>query len=66
MAELERERTKRENHSGGGSQWLWFASGSYEVLAILRDHSLGLGRGMRKEKDEREKRIKERIEGPND
>ena len=66
MAELERERTKRENHRYGSSQLLWLASGSLEDLEILGDRSLGLGRGMRKEKDEREKRIKERIEGPND
>ena len=67
MAELERERTKRQlNHCGGSLRWLWFASDNHEVLAILRDQSLGLGKGMRKEKDVREKRIrgrKERIKG---
>ena len=70
MAELERERTKRQlNHYGGSLRWLWFTSDSHEVLAILRDQILGLGRGMRKEKDEREKRTrerKERINGSND
>ena len=50
MAELERERTKRQlNHYGGSLRWLWFTSDSHEVLAILRDQILGLGRGMRKE-----------------
>ena len=50
MAELERERTKRQlNHYGDSLRWLWFTSDSHEVLAILRDQILGLGRGMRKE-----------------
>ena len=50
MVELERERTKRQlNHYGDSLRWLWFTSDSHEVLAILRDQILGLGRGMRKE-----------------